>query len=75
MRPKIQISWNVDLMIGAPISGLCERLGELDKTEAYILYCAVGRRGHQAHGMLMQTNLNQETRAVASVPALRQEER
>ena len=40
-----------------PLSQLRERLGELDKSKTYVIFCAVGRRGFIAERMLKQHGL------------------
>lgn len=37
-----------------PLNQLRKRLGELDKSKTYIIYCAMGQRGYIAYRMLVQ---------------------
>jgi len=40
--------------VNIPLRELRERLGELDRSKTYIVYCAAGLRGYLAHRILAQ---------------------
>lgn len=44
----------IDSSINIPVDQLRDRLGELDKSKTYVLYCAVGIRGYVAERILKQ---------------------
>jgi len=51
---EIKIEGTIEDSIHIPIDNLRNKLGELDKTKEYYLFCAVGFRGYLGHRILEQ---------------------
>lgn len=51
---EIEATGAVPGAVHIPLRELRERLGELDRSKTYIVYCAVGLRGYLAHRILAQ---------------------
>jgi rhodanese-related sulfurtransferase len=51
---ELRVSGQIEGALHIPIDELRERLHELDKSKAYIPFCAVGFRGYLGHRILVQ---------------------